>query len=35
MATQEDKELLIKVKETLKSEVSPITYSTWIAGLLH
>ena len=33
MATQEDKELLIKVKETLKSEVSPITYSTWIASL--
>ena len=33
MATQEDKELLIKVKDTLKSEVSPITYSTWISSL--
>jgi len=33
VATQEDKELLIKVKDTLKSEVSPITYSTWISSL--
>lgn len=33
MATQEDKELFLQVKEALKPEVTAVTYGTWIQTL--